>query len=103
MHILSLLAYVSFTLHSGTVWRKLVMLDFVEDSEPDSRFPGIGGRSLIGGLALTGGDRSSTGVLVDVCQCTDGLSATQNDRGAAERFSTLQDSNPCRPTLCDSR
>ena len=67
MHILSLLAYVSFTFHSGTVWRKLVMLDFVEDSEPDSRFPGIGGRSLMGGLALTltAGDRSSTGVLVD--------------------------------------
>ena len=65
MHILSLLAYVSFTYLSGTVWLKLVMLDFVEDSEPDSRFPGIGGRSLMGGLALTAGDRSSTGVLVD--------------------------------------
>ena len=67
MHILSLLAYVSFTFLSGTVWRKLVMLDFVEDSEPDSRFPGIGGRSLMGGLSLTltASDRSSTGVLVD--------------------------------------
>ena len=65
MHILSLLAYVSFTFHSGTVWSKLVLWGFVEDSEPDSRFPGIGGRSLMGGLALTAGDRSSTGVLVD--------------------------------------
>ena len=65
MHILSLLAYVSFTFLSGTVWRKLAMLDFVEDLEPDSRFPGIWGRSLIGGLALTAGDRSSTSILVD--------------------------------------
>ena len=36
------------------------------------------------------------------CQCTDGLSATQNGRGAAERFSTHQESNPYRPTHCDS-
>ena len=67
MHILSLLAYVSFTFHSGTVWSKLVLWGFVEDSEPDSRFPGIGIRtwSLIGGLALTAGDWSSVSVLVD--------------------------------------
>ena len=42
-----------------------MMLVFVEDSEPDSRFPGIGGRSLIGGLALTACDRNSICVLVD--------------------------------------
>ena len=48
-----------FTFHSGTVWSKLVMLDFVEDSEPDSSFPGIGGRSLIAG------DRCSICVLID--------------------------------------
>ena len=65
MHILNLLAYVSFTFHSDTVWSKLAMLYFVEDSEPDSRFPGIGGRSLISGLALTAGGRSGIGVLVD--------------------------------------
>ena len=38
------------------------------------------------------------------CQCTDELtqlSTTQNGRGAAERFSTYQESNPCRPTLWD--
>ena len=35
------------------------------------------------------------------CQCTDGLSAAQNGRGAAERFSTHHESNPSRPTLCD--
>ena len=46
MHILSLLSYTSFTFLSGTVWRKLVMLDFEEDSEPDSRFRGIGGRRV---------------------------------------------------------
>ena len=65
MRILGLLAYVSFTFHSGTVWSKLVLWGFVEDSEPDSRFPGIGRRSLIGGFALTAGDWSSVSVLVD--------------------------------------
>ena len=66
MHILSFLAYVTFTFHSGIVWSKLVMWDFVEDSKPDSRFPGIGGWSLIGGIVLTVCDRthrSSVGVL----------------------------------------
>ena len=48
LQIVSLLADASFTFHSGTVWTKLVMWDFVDDSEPDSRFPGIRGRSLIG-------------------------------------------------------
>ena len=37
-----------------------------------------------------------------VCQCTDGLSATQNGHGAAEGFSTVRESNPSRPTLCNS-
>ena len=32
------------------------------------------------------------------CQCTEGLSATQNDQGAAEGFSTLRESNPSCPT-----
>ena len=36
-----------------------------------------------------------------VCQCTDGLSATQNGLGTAEDFSTLQESNQCLPILCD--
>ena len=36
------------------------------------------------------------------CQCTYGLIATQNDLGAAERFSTHQESNSCPLTLCDS-
>ena len=34
-------------------------------------------------------------------QCTDGLSATQNGRGAAEGFTTQLESNPCRLTLCN--
>ena len=36
------------------------------------------------------------------CQCTDGLSATQNDQGAAERFRAHQESSPSRPTPCGS-
>ena len=36
-----------------------------------------------------------------MCQCTDRLSARQNCQGAAEGFSTLQESNPCCPTLCN--
>ena len=34
------------------------------------------------------------------CHCTDWLSATQNALGAAEGFSTHQDMNPNRQTLC---
>ena len=36
------------------------------------------------------------------CQCTDGLSTAQNGRGAAERFSTPQESNPRCQTHYDS-
>ena len=34
--------------------------------------------------------------------CTDGFSAKKNGQGAAESFHALQESNPCRPTHCDS-
>ena len=35
------------------------------------------------------------------CQCTYRFSATQNGCGATERFSTHQESNPCRPSHCN--
>ena len=45
--------------------------------------------------------REHSNIKKHACQCTDGLSAMQNGRGAADSFSTHQESNPSRPTICD--
>ena len=41
----------------------------------------------------------STAIQKHACHSTDGLSATENGRGAAEGFGTQWKSNPCRQTI----